>query len=195
MASTRSAIHVNTDADNMMRLRSKQVSAYLKAHPIKNLLVVLTRNKNQNCVCYQAQLVGTQYFASTPMVAFWMDIDPQYQKANRAKGKMDDREELGAVEWRMAYGFKTVQRGNSKLPTEFAVTFQALKGRSALPLVLRIVDEKSVLIATSRDGERFYVQRIHVNEKEGLVMPTVVDVRVIGQHVGNGKRMVEVLRA
>jgi hypothetical protein len=34
-----------------------------------------------------------------------LDIDPEYQAANRAKGKMVDREDLGYVEAKMAYGY------------------------------------------------------------------------------------------
>ena len=33
-----------------------------------------------------------------------MDIDPEYQAANRAKGKHTDRDELGMIESKMAYG-------------------------------------------------------------------------------------------
>ncbi len=34
-----------------------------------------------------------------------LDIDPEYQKANRAKGKTVDREDLGMIESKMAYGY------------------------------------------------------------------------------------------
>ena len=35
---------------------------------------------------------------------YWMDIDPEYVKAARAKGKMHDREELNMIERQFAYG-------------------------------------------------------------------------------------------
>jgi hypothetical protein len=33
-----------------------------------------------------------------------LDIDPEYQASNRSKGKTTDREDLGMIESKIAYG-------------------------------------------------------------------------------------------
>lgn len=42
--------------------------------------------------------------ANKPLDGYWLDIDPEYVKANRKKGKTDDRDELSYIDKTMAYG-------------------------------------------------------------------------------------------
>lgn len=51
--------------------------------------------------------------SDSPVDAYWLDIDPEYQKKNRKKGKEDDRVELGFAERNMAYGFASPSHDTS----------------------------------------------------------------------------------
>lgn len=69
-----------------------------------NLLFIIERSKNKNVVCYAAKMKGGQIDPDDPIEAYWMDIDPEYVKAARAKGVTSDRVELGVMESKLAYG-------------------------------------------------------------------------------------------
>ncbi len=67
-----------------MRLHQDAVTRYLKKHPQDDLVLVLTRNKNANCVCYVVRRDGTGAAQpKKPLHMYWLDIDPSYQKAAR----------------------------------------------------------------------------------------------------------------
>ena len=181
-------------AASLVRTRQAQVSAYLAKHPMPNIVLALTRNKNQNFVCYAANLRNGALDASNPLRAFWLDIEPSYQAAKRKKGIQSDSEPLNAMEKRMAYGYRAVPRGASNgACDECAVSFVALPKRSFLLRVVRGVPRLIATLKTSGDV-RVFLQRVHVNESPGLVLPTVHDVTIIGHNVVNGSLVEEVVR-
>lgn len=49
----------------------------------------------QNIVVYEALKKGEALDANKPVDVYWLDIDPAYVAANRKKGIMTDRSEVG----------------------------------------------------------------------------------------------------
>jgi hypothetical protein len=62
-------------------------------------------NVETQVVVYEAKHAGGKFDAAAPCAVYWMDIEPEYVKANRAKGIMSDRSDLGMMESSMAYGY------------------------------------------------------------------------------------------
>ena len=56
-------------------------------------------------VVYEAKHAGGKFDSAAPCAVYWMDLEPDYVKANRANGVMSDRSELGMMESTMAYGY------------------------------------------------------------------------------------------
>ena len=199
-AASPNAIRLHTAAvpkvsasQELLRTRSAQVATYLGKHSIANLLMTLTRNKNQNFVCYQAVLQrgGWHFAPKNPVSVFWLDIEPSYQAAARKAGRTHDRCELNCIERQYAYGVTAIRRGGSAThPTEFAIAVAALPKRV---FVLRVVNDAPRLIGTIAT-RRAVLQRVHVNEKSGLLRPTVQSVFLVGNCVVSGKLVVEEIK-
>lgn len=96
-----------------------------------NLQFLIARSKNANIMCYNAMPEADKKKGglnhTLPMEAFWLDIDPEYVKKNRAKGKMDDRVELGRIEKRVAYGCYHKSLNDGKVYEISLVAFPARK--------------------------------------------------------------------
>lgn len=181
--------------ERMLRLRSEQIAAYLAKHPVPNLLMTLSRNKNQNFVCYQAQLHRDRmhFQAKDPVAVFWLDIEPSYQAAARRKGRSSDRCELNFIERSQAYGVTTTPRGSHHAgrPTEFALALVAFRQR---PFTLRVVDGVPRLIGKIA-GERAVLQRVHVQAHDRfLMLPAVECVFLVGHSVVTGRLLQETIK-
>ena len=154
-----------------------------------NVLFLIARSKNLNLVVYEAKLTSSGALdPSDPVTVYWLDIDPEYQKANRAKGISSDRVELGSIERRLAYGLSsTPVQGRSG---EYQVRLVAFPDRvvtvSVDPATKRPVAR--MLIA----GSQCQLERIYVTATEHWLnpMPTVNHVDVTGVD-GTGKRVTE----
>merc|ERR1719385_132694 len=100
-----------------------------------SVLFWIERSKNKNIVVYEAEQKNkSDHFNN--VVGYWLDIDPEYVKKNRAKGKKDDREDLNFMEKKMAYGW-TVS-ANAKVDKQYHL---AIVSVPAMKMDL-ITDEK-----------------------------------------------------
>lgn len=89
-----------------------------------SVVFYITRSKNANVVVYDAQPGAPD---REPVHPYWLDIDPEYVAKNRAKGKLDDIEELNIVERKMAYGVTCTRVAPTDLTQEkIDVSFVAL---------------------------------------------------------------------
>ena len=158
-----------------------------------NVLFVIARSKNLNIVVYEARVGGDGHLDSAePVTVYWLDIDPEYQKANRAKGIASDRVELGAIERRMAYGLSSSAVPGQ--PGAFHVRLVAFPervvtvsveagagGGSARPVARMLIN-----------GSQCVLERIFVQASEHWLnpLPTVqhVDVSGLDKH---GRRCTE----
>ena len=74
-----------------------------------HILFVIGRSKNLNIVVYEARLNqrGDELDSKEPVIVYWLDLDPAYQKQKRDKGITSDRLELNYIEKTMAYGLSS----------------------------------------------------------------------------------------
>jgi Domain of unknown function (DUF4833) len=181
---------------------SSQLSQLRSVSP--NILFIIARSKNANIVVYEAKMVGAvsgsggasssssggraaepQLDSSEPVIVYWLDIDPAYQKENRRKGVMSDRSELGSVEKRFAYGLSSQPMPGKT--GSYAVKLVAFPDRV---VVVRYDATLHRPVAFMQiNGRQCQLERIYVSATDNFIgLPTVhyVDVTGIddsGQHV------------
>jgi len=170
---------------------STQLSQLRSVSP--NILFIIARSKNANIVVYEAKMAGAgsgsgaepQLDSSEPVIVYWLDIDPAYQKENRRKGVMSDRSELGSVEKRFAYGLSSQPMPGKT--GSFAVKLVAFPDRV---VVVRYDASLHRPVAFMQiNGRQCRLERIYVSATDNFIgLPTVhhVDVTGIddsGQHV------------
>lgn len=137
------------------------------------ICLYITRSTNRNIVVYEAKLqraLGSRpptLDPKKPLHGYWLDIDPEYVSKNRAKGKLDDREELNFIERKMAYGMEVKPH-----PTEvgaFQVSFVALKKR---PMTLRMGRARLITSASNNpDAQPPPAAGVPANEGALQVLP------------------------
>mmetsp|Transcript_57447 Transcript_57447/g.65882 ORF Transcript_57447/g.65882 Transcript_57447/m.65882 type:complete len:210 (+) Transcript_57447:40-669(+) len=164
-----------------------------------NVAVYIERSKNKNIVCYAAQCDKEntkELNAKAPVDAYWLDIDPEYVKANRDKGKMDDREELNLVDRTMAYGHSASE---PIVTTEglvyFTLSFVALSSRK-MQFLLAGEDGTAPAMLCVIGGEVSIAVRLYVKAKEPKHfwnLPTVEYVELFGISIRNGEPTYEKL--
>lgn len=139
-----------------------------------NIAFIIERSKNKNVVVYEAQFEagGARLKADDPLTVYWMDIDPEYQKAARAAGRADDRVELGMIEKKMAYGLTATPAADG----EYEVNLVALPERK---LTLYVKDGRA-FARMQIGGKPTNLVRIYVDSTEGWVRPTVNHVDLYG---------------
>ena len=104
-----------------------QLSELRAASP--NVLFVIGRSKNLNIVVYEAKLAGSgELDSKEPVVVYWLDLDPAYQKQKRDKGVTSDRLELNYIEKTLAYGLSS--QPDSGRPGHHTVHLVAFKTRA-----------------------------------------------------------------
>ena len=154
-----------------------------------NILFIIGRSKNLNIVVYEAKMTASgQLDAAEPVTVYWLDLDPEYQKASRAKGVVSDRVELGSLERRMAYGLSS-QLVPGKAG-EYHVRLVAFPDR----VVTVSVDpaSKRPVARMQIGGAQVLLERIFVTATEHWLkpLPTVNHVDVTGIDAA-GKRVTE----
>merc|ERR1712154_182355 len=109
----------------------------------------MKRNKNSNCVVYQANIKDGKIDENEPIIVFWLKIEPSYIKSNRDSGKNDDKQGLTFIERKMAYGVSCTKTDEKN---KWKVQFVALGNRE----VYLIYDEEQkryVVIGKPSDKE------------------------------------------
>ena len=181
----------------------------------ENLCLYMKRSKNLNLVVYEAHVepdasgggeFGVSINSKKPVEGYWLDIDPKYVEKARKKGRMHDKVEFNFMESSMAYGVTATAKKDSrgeKTQQEYGLVFVALKKR---PMTLRLdkvkvshTEEEKVLPTTHltlkhpESGEEVdcIMDHIDVNSKEGIVMPTVQYIDLVGYSATTGERIVE----
>jgi len=176
------ALHV--PRDRFIR-RQRRVDQYVSTMLDEHLLLYITRNKNDNIVCYAPK--GTND-AGTPMSmdVFWQDL------ATVAGDGMPDAElprtALNFLERSQAYGVKVIADGDTTL-----VQFVAMPSRS---FVLVPTNDKGTpaCLKGMVDGRFVTVTRMHVDEEGGVVIPTVHGVLLQGVDLATGTHYMEYMK-
>jgi hypothetical protein len=168
-----------------------------------DIALFIQRSKNQNVVCYKAVYENRSSDTlkpDAPIDAYWLDVDPEYVKANRKNGKMDDRCELNLIDRTMAYGHSVapptaVAGGGS--PSQlgcFEVSFVALSDRK---MMLTSVGGGTPVVLSKVDGEDAVVTRIYVKASEPKhfwQMPSVEYVELHGFNPVTGEAVLETVK-
>ena len=155
-----------------------QVSQIRAQNP--DILFIIERSKNQNIVVYEAnRMVGDRkrLDSKNPLQVYWLDIDPEYVKAARRKGKMHDREELGSIEKRMAYGFSS--EGISGNPSVYRIKLVAFpqreitlyldsQGRAYALMEISGVQSQLKSVYIHSEERRFALPKVKYIDLEGL---------------------------
>lgn len=167
---------------------SKLLAGLQKQNP--DVLFLITRSKNLNVVVYQALRDKEKKLASSPVDVFWLDIDPEYVKANRKKGVKTDRSDLNSIEKAMAYG---ISAEKVKDKDEFTLTLVSLKGRS----VTLSLDKNGVARAViTINKKQCYITRIYVSSVDRIIppIPRVDFIELYGIPVDGGDEVVETIK-
>jgi hypothetical protein len=164
-----------------------------------HICAYITRNKNGNVVVYQAAPPGDAAGGKGEVLdAYWLDIDPEYQRKSRAKGKMTDRDELNRIDKMLAYGISVaaakpkdvadcdacglIDAAELQFPRH-TVNFVALASR---PMVLSWVVHPMrgplpVLRGTMLGRPGCIVERIYVHAEENFIgLPSVKYIDIFG---------------
>jgi hypothetical protein len=148
----------------------------------------IARSKNKNMVVYGAILKDGKIDSSNPVEVYWMDIDPPAQAARIKAGGKSDRTELGAIEWKMAYGLKWEAAGGD----EYKITLTALPSR---PLRLKLDKDGHPIMIININGKACVLEKIFAKSVEGFVMSTCVFVEIRGTNLDTGKEEIEKIDA
>ena len=153
-----------------------------------HILFVIGRSKNLNIVVYEAKMEGGELDSSEPVSVYWLDIDPAYAAAARAKGVKTDRVELGALEKRLAYGLSSSPLAGRA--GHYSVRLVAFPDR----VVTVAVDAKKgrPVASMTINGTVCELERIFVTATESWInpLPSVQHVDVTGVDA-HGKRVTE----
>lgn len=163
--------------------RQTHLNDYLAKRPLPCLVLAITRNTNNNVVCFHAPLTNGRLHATTPVHSCWLEIDPEFMKRARAKGRTSDIVELTCYE-RMAFGFTTKPHASQ---TEATVTFGVLAKR---PLRLRVMDGTPRLVGTI-GGHTAIVSRIHADSYSRWGIPHVKGIYIMGFATPSGRPVIE----
>ena len=164
-----------------------------------DIALYIERSKNKNVVCYKGVHVNRASDAlkpDAPIDAYWLDIDPEYVKANRKNGKMDDRCELNLIDRTVAYGHSVAAPvAHSAAVTSYEVSFVALSDRKML---LTSVAGGTPIILSKINGQDAVVTRIYVKATEPKhfwQMPSVEYVELHGVNPATGENVLETIKS
>jgi hypothetical protein len=113
-------------------------------------------------VVYEANVNGNALDEHNPVVVYWLDIDPEYQKAARAKGVTTDRVELGTIEKQFAYGLSSESEGNGS----YRVKLVAFPDRPVY--VSYNATAHKPIAQMDIQGKRCSLSRIYVSAKDRM---------------------------
>lgn len=134
-------------------------------------LFVITRTTNKNEVHYDAQVTKENKLkADEPVVAYWI-----------MKEKGGKREKLNFVERKKAYGFTISAEAGGE---SFRMIIVPYKAR---PIRVFLKDGK-VRAELTIDGKPAFLKKLHIDVTEGIVMPTVNFVELLGEDAKTGQQ-------
>lgn len=125
---------------------------------------------------------GSTIDAKKPVDVYWLDIDPEYVKANRKKGIQTDRSDLNMIENKMAYGI-SCEAVSGKAETYFC----RLVALSSKPVTVTVNKEGKFHGTIEINGKQAELVRIYVHAVDRtLLPPKVTYVDVIGRDPETG---------
>lgn len=134
------------------------VAALRKRCP--NVFLVCFRDKNRNVVVYEARTHDGKLL-DPPVDAYWLILEPSYQEPRRRKGVRHDREELGFLDHRFAWGYEQKRLSD----TEAQFSFKAFPH----PLTLKVSPQThDTHLFASKDQRKYLLQQMYVKASEDI---------------------------
>lgn len=136
----------------------------------RNVFCAFVRRKNGNVVLLEGIVKDDGTLEGID--SFWLDLEPAYRAAARARGRQHDRDELNVLD-RRAYGFSSV-RVNAKTLT---IRMNQLPD---YPITVR-AEANGVHAYAIRDAEIVRLRHIYVHDRSDGWLPSVdhIDVHVV----------------
>ena len=147
------------------------------------ILFWIERSKNKNIVAYEAIKKDGVKDHYNGIDGYWLDIDPEYVKANRKKGKMDDRADLSMLEKKMAYGYKVTSTASNKKLKVYQTNLVSVPS-----MIMDLMTDKDGKphAVTIINGQKCYLRKIYVATKESWYgLPKVLYVTITGIQIDN----------
>lgn len=138
-------------------------------------LFVLERSVNRNVVAYDARLHGEGFDLARPIDAYWILFE-----------RGGEREELSRLERRLAFGVELLRAE----PAEVRFALAALPSR---PVTVSLEGGEPLPILEIL-GQPARLDSIHVDVREGGLIPGVNYVEIRGSSLRDGRELVERLQ-
>ena len=130
-----------------------------------NVFLVCFRNKNRNVVVYQAR-VENGVLLDPPIEAYWLILEPSYQDARKAQGIYHDREELGFIDYKFAWGFE------QKRISDTQATF--MFNNFSHPMTIKI-NEKGAQAFANKDDRKYLIRSLFVKGSDNIKLFNIRD--------------------
>lgn len=123
-----------------------------------HVFMVCFRDKNRNVVVYEAR-VKDRKLLDPPVNAYWLILEPSYQDPRRQKGLHHDREELGFLDHKFAWGYEQKRLSDH----EASFSFKAFP----FPLTVKLTEQNTYLFAV-KDQTKYLFQQMYVRASDNL---------------------------
>lgn len=122
------------------------------------IFLVCFRDKNKNVVIYQARVENNKLL-DPPVEAYWLNLEPSYRDARTKQKIMHDREELGFLDHKFAWGFEQKKKSD----TEALFQFNNFKH----PMTVKVNNNGAQLFA-SKDNRKYLVRSLYIAASENI---------------------------
>lgn len=159
-------------------MSNQQLQSLRTKYNAPRILFYIARSKNENIVVYEANVQNGALDSKQPVLVYWLDIDPEYVKKNRAKGITTDKSELNTLENNFAYGvsFEAYSGVETRNIQGYKVKLVALPAR--IVYVYTTTDSSGAVVvkATMYINKRVaFIERIYVKSTDRMIGLPKVD--------------------
>lgn len=131
-----------------------------------HIFLVCFRSKNKNVVVYQARVSNDGVLLDPPVDAYWLILEPSYQRERKRQGIRHDREELGRLDKMFAWGFETKRETDTSASFKFAMFDHDLHIR---------VDTKGAKLFTTHSSKKYYIRTLYIESSEHIKLMNIRD--------------------
>lgn len=122
------------------------------------IFLVCFRDKNQNVVVYQARVENGKLL-HPPIEAYWLILEPSYQKARLSKRITHDREELNWMDHKFAWGFEQSRISDTEAKFEFKNFPHAMTVK---------LQSDSAQLCAAKNNRKYLIRSLYVAASEDI---------------------------
>lgn len=131
-----------------------------------NIFLVCFRSKNRNVVVYQTRVSADGKLLDPPVEAYWLILEPSYQRDRKKHGIQHDREELGRIDKMFAWGFSSTKQSDTGASFKFNMFDHDLHIK---------VDQKGAKLFTTHDNKKYYLRTLYIESSEHIKLMNIQD--------------------